>query len=99
PKVICEGSKTTLTDSAWPVSPVLTISYSAVLASPPEYPEVALITPFTCWKTAWIPQKQPPATTAVCSPELAALDASTAGPGTATAAALPAVQATVPASR
>jgi len=52
PYVILEGSYVIFTDSAWPVSPVLTSSYSAVLAEPPEYPEVALITPFVCWNTA-----------------------------------------------
>ena len=31
---------------------VLTSSYCAVLAEPPEYPEVARITPFVCWNTA-----------------------------------------------
>src|SRR5216684_1891604 len=97
PYVILEGSYVIFTDSAWPVSPVLTSSYSAVLDSPPEYPEVALITPFTCWKTAWIPQKHPPATTAVCWPELVALVASTAGGGT-TPEAFPAPKATVPAT-
>ena len=30
------------------VNPVLTSSYSAAFLFPPEYPEVALITPFTC---------------------------------------------------
>src|SRR5579872_365972 len=48
--------------------PVLTTSYSAAAEDPPEYPEVALITPRTCWKTACTPQKQPPASTAVCCP-------------------------------
>jgi hypothetical protein len=62
---------------------------------PPEYPEVALITPFTCWKTAWIPQKQPPATTAVSFPGVEALASSVAAAGTTP---LPAWQASAPAS-
>src|SRR5215468_3171550 len=45
----------------------MTSSYSAVVSDPPEYPEVALMTPLTCWNTACIPQKQAPAKTAVGS--------------------------------
>ena len=30
------------------------------------------MTPLTCWKTAWIPQKHPPETTAVCFPDAVA---------------------------
>src|SRR5207248_2685539 len=99
PYVICDGSNVIFTDSACPVSPVLTRSYSAVLDSPPEYPDVALITPFTCWKTAWTPQKHPPATTAVCWPEFVALVASTAGAGTVVEEAFPVLYATVPAAK
>src|SRR5258708_1474525 len=82
------------TDSACPVLPVLTVSYSAVLAEPPEYPAVTPVTPFTCSNTAWMPQKQPPASTTVA--ELLALvtGSSVAGLGIFTAA-LEALQATV----
>src|ERR1700724_248520 len=69
------------TVSACPVRPVLTVSYWAVLEAPPEYPEVALMTPLTCSNTAWIPQKQPPASTAVCLPGAAAKPSFTRGPG------------------
>src|SRR5580700_2784036 len=44
-----------------------------------------------------MPQKQPPATTAVCSPLLVAIGASTAGYGTAEVALSPALQAITPA--
>src|SRR5712691_2542934 len=98
PYVILEGSYVIFTDSAWPVSPVLTSSYSAVLAEPPEYPDVALITPFTCWNTAWIPQKQPPATTAVSSALVVAIGASTAGFGREVLARSPALQVVTPAN-
>src|ERR1700689_4282312 len=40
------------------------------------------MTPFTCWKTAWMPQKHPPETTAVCWPGAVARAASCAGAGT-----------------
>src|SRR5689334_6927980 len=43
-----------------------------------------------------MPQKHPPAITAVCSPGFDASEASVAGPGTAAAEAFPAVHATVP---
>src|SRR5579862_2077010 len=43
-----------------------------------------------------MPQKHPPAMTAVCSPPFAVFGASTTGPGMATAAAFPAVHATMP---
>jgi hypothetical protein len=46
-----------------------------------------------------MPQKQPPAITAVCFPEAAALAWSTTGLGTGTLAPLPALQATTPAKR
>jgi hypothetical protein len=52
---------------------------------PPEYPEVALTTPFTCWKTACTPQKHPPAKTAVSWPLFADRDSSTVGLGRITA--------------
>src|SRR2546425_11519720 len=70
-----------LSVSAWPVSPVRMSCYSGLFCNPREYPDGALIPPFTCWKTAWIPQKQPPATTAVCSDLLVAMEASTIGLG------------------
>src|ERR1700692_1388385 len=54
-------------DSAWPVVPVLTVPYAAVALSPPEEPAITCRTPFTCSNTPWVPQKQPPASTAVCS--------------------------------
>ena len=53
----------TCTDSAWPVEPVLTNSYSAVAWLPPAYPDTAWMTPVTCWKTPCTPQKHPPART------------------------------------
>jgi hypothetical protein len=52
---------------------------------PPEYPEVALTTPFTCWNTACTPQKHPPAKTAVAWPLFAETDSSTVGLGRTTA--------------
>src|ERR1051326_5553619 len=74
------------TDSACPVRPVLTVSYCAVPADPPEYPAVALLTPFTCSNTAWMPQKHPPASTTV-SELLVLLNGSSAvGFGSLTAA-------------
>src|ERR1700676_2201662 len=45
-----------------------------------------------------MPQKQPPAITAVCSPLLLAIGASTAGFGTTLVALSPALQAIAPAS-
>src|ERR1700730_5269413 len=42
---------------------------------------MASLTPLTCWKTAWTPQKHPPATTAVSFPFFAASGASTVGSG------------------
>src|ERR1700730_8964040 len=50
-----------------------------------------------CAKTAWIPQKHPPATTVVCLPLAVAFCASTAGLGTASLAP-PARQASATAS-
>src|SRR5579871_6130174 len=55
-------------DSACPVVSVVTWSYVAVLAEPPEYPTVVFTTPFTRSKTACVPQKHPPAKTAVSRP-------------------------------
>src|SRR5258706_12068965 len=81
---MCDGSYVTWTASACPVRPVLTFSYCAVSAAPPEYPEVARITPFRRSNTAWMPQKQPPARTAVCCPFAGAKGASTDGLGIAT---------------
>src|SRR5215831_8954127 len=46
------------------------------------------MTPFTCWKTACTPQKQPPATTAACRPDTGERAASTSGAGTGSAFAL-----------
>src|SRR6266849_797873 len=37
-------------------------------APPPAYPETTLETPFTCLKTASMPQKHPPAKTAAAAP-------------------------------
>src|ERR1700722_3232749 len=42
------------------------------------------MTPLTCWKTAWTPQKHPPEITAVCCPEAPARGASNTGGGTVT---------------
>src|SRR4030095_10945908 len=53
-----------------------------VADSPPPSPVSTRTTPLTCSKTASIPQKQPPASTAVCSPLAVASGASTAGLGT-----------------
>src|SRR2546426_9391202 len=39
------------------------------------------MTPLTCSNTAWIPQKQPPASTAVCWPLVVAKGSSTTGLG------------------
>src|ERR1700737_3076674 len=72
------------TASACPVRPVLTLSYCAVSADPPEYPEVARITPLRRSYTAWMPQKHPPANTAVCCPFVGGRGASTDGFGIAT---------------
>src|ERR1035438_4858566 len=58
---------------------------------PPEYPEVALTTPFTCWKTACTPQKHPPAKTAVSWPLFADGDSSTVGFGRTAALRSPAI--------
>src|SRR6266540_4512894 len=76
------------TDSACPVAPVLTTVYFAVVALPPEYPETTRETPLTCLKTASTPQKQPPASTAVCSPAAAGKPDSAAKPGIWACAAL-----------
>src|SRR5690242_19373155 len=43
------------------------------------------MTPLTCWKTAWIPQKHPPERTAVCWLDVEARGASYSGAGTAAA--------------
>src|SRR6185437_14150903 len=56
----------------------------ASFCAPLAYPDTALVTPLTCWYTAWIPQKHPPASTAVSSPALCA-GASAAGGGIVTA--------------
>src|SRR5947207_12776362 len=75
------------TDSAWPVLPLLTISYCAVDFSPPEYPDSTFVTPRTCSKTPCTPQKQPPAMTAVCSgPDAFGLSTKGAGIATLTSA-------------
>src|ERR1039457_1532885 len=58
---------------------------------PPEYPDVALTTPFTCWKTACTPQKHPPAKTAVSWVLFAGVDSSAAGLGRTTALLSPAI--------
>src|SRR5262249_23594308 len=85
PYEISLGSKTISTDSAWPVLPVPTFSYSAVLLSPPEYPDRTFFTPLVYWYTPCTPQKHPPASTAVrVGPE--ALGLSSAGAGITTAA-------------
>src|SRR6266498_2713741 len=83
------------TDSAWPVSPVPTFWYWAVAGEPPEYPDLTSLTPFTCSKTASTPQKQPPASTAVCSPLELARGASSVGSGIAVAEAVAELQATI----
>src|SRR5262245_5194144 len=76
----CCGSNVICTDSACPVSPVLTVSYSAVFFSPPAYPDITRRTPARCSNTPCTPQKQPPATTAVCSgPEAFTLSTEGAG--------------------
>src|SRR5215831_3078999 len=85
PYEISLGSKTISTDSAWPVLPVPTFSYSAVLLSPPEYPDRTFFTPLVYWYTPCTPQKQPPASTAVCVGP-ADLGLSSAGAGITTAA-------------
>src|ERR1019366_7086644 len=46
------------------------------------------LTPRTCWKTPWTPQKQPPASTAVCSGP-AVFGLSTAGGAIVTGASAP----------
>src|SRR4029077_18529481 len=51
-------------------------------------PDVALLTPFTCWNTACTPQKQPPAKTMRDSPLVEASVSSTAGSGNAVAVLL-----------
>ena len=84
-----DGSYVTYTDSACLVRPLLTVSYEAVPAEPPEYPEVTRTTPLTCSKTACTPQKHPPATTIVSVAEAVASGASTAGSGTSDFAAVP----------
>src|SRR5215467_8992234 len=66
--------------------PVLTVSYCAVLAEPPEYPAVALLTPFTCSNTACMPQKHPPASTTVAALGLLLSGSSATGFGSFTAA-------------
>jgi hypothetical protein len=50
-------------------------------ADPPEYPAVVEMTPLTRSNTDWVPQKQPPAKTAVCFPLLWARGLSLAGAG------------------
>src|SRR5262245_51788213 len=57
--------------------------YCAGRADPPAYPDTALLTPFTCRKTASTPQKQPPANTAVCGPLTVDAGMSVAGAGRA----------------
>src|SRR5580700_1788304 len=69
------------TDSAWPVAPVLTTSYLAVLAAPPAYPATTLLTPRTCSNTPWTPQKQPPERIAVSVPVGDGVAASIPGAG------------------
>jgi hypothetical protein len=68
------------------VRPVLTVSYCAVFADPPEYPAVALVTPFTCSNTACMPQKHPPANTTVSELLVLLSGSSAAGLGSFTAA-------------
>src|SRR5581483_3336458 len=87
PYEIWPGSYTMRTDSACPVVPVLTVSYCAVCAEPPEYPAVTLLTPFTCSKTACMPQKHPPPRTTVCAPWFLLSGASVVGSGSLTALA------------
>src|SRR5271169_4870426 len=82
------GSKTILTDSAWPVRPPLTVSYCAVDFSPPAYPAQTFFTPRRCSKTPCTPQKQPAASTAVCAGP-AVLGLSTAGGAMITGASAP----------
>src|SRR5215470_16809050 len=74
----------------------MTSSYSAVVSDPPEYPEVALMTPLTCWNTACIPQKQPPAKTAVGSAFGEASPTLFEGGGTGLVLPSPAPQALTP---
>src|ERR1700733_1880716 len=57
------------------------MSWVAVALSPPAWPETALVTPSTCWKTPWTPQKHPPAITAT-SDALPLACSSTTGGGT-----------------
>src|SRR6186713_599662 len=59
--------------------PLVTISYFAVEALPPAYPETACETPCTRWNTPCTPQKQPPANTAVCMPLALAVSSAAAG--------------------
>src|SRR5271154_7479254 len=82
------GSNTILTDSACPVRPPLTVSYSAVAFSPPAYPAHTFFTPRTCSKTPCTPQKQPAASTAVWAGP-AALGLSTTGGAMITGASAP----------
>src|SRR5262249_17090459 len=81
PKVTCDGSNFTSTDSVCPVSPLLTISYPGEFTCPPEYPATTDFTPFTCSKTACTPQKHPPPRTTLSVPFFSAIGASTAGFG------------------
>src|SRR5579862_2074344 len=67
----------------------MTCLYVAVDAEPPAYPAVVLRTPFTLSNTACVPQKQPPAKTAVARPADAARGASTVGAGIGPAALAP----------
>src|SRR5207253_9164312 len=77
----------------------LTVSYCAVLEEPPEYPEVTLMTPLTCSKTASTPQKHPPASTAVCSPRALVSGASKIGFGIVVTEAVAVPQAVMPRTR
>src|SRR5205085_10778344 len=65
---IADGSYTTWTTSACPVSPEHTSSYVALGVRPPAYPTEVEYTPGSCQNSRSAPQKQPIPTTARSSP-------------------------------
>src|ERR1700730_2734238 len=65
---------------------MLTNWYAGDFTRPPEYPDVADCTPFTCSNTACTPQQQPPATTAASVSAL--LASATSRPGLGNSEAL-----------
>jgi hypothetical protein len=66
--------------------------------APPAYPDTASLTPFTCWNTAWTPQKQPPASTTFSCAAAESAASPSAGAGSATAGSAECAPASVKAN-